>query len=86
MPLKRDQIKKIKALYYTNQGLFNIIGLIKFLIWPLLRGQGRNLGNFFVAILGQTIISQGHSEIIWPLVDTKIRASDKDLPVIKLKQ
>ena len=25
-PLKRGQIKKIKALYYTNQGVFNIIG------------------------------------------------------------
>ena len=34
-PLKRGQIKKIKALYYTNQGLFNIIGIIKFLIQPL---------------------------------------------------
>ena len=31
-PLRRGQIKKIKALYYTNQGLFNIIGLINFLI------------------------------------------------------
>ena len=31
-PLRRGQIKTIKALYYTNQGLFNIIGLIMFLI------------------------------------------------------
>ena len=31
-PLRRGQIKKIKALYYANQGSFNIIGLIKFLI------------------------------------------------------
>ena len=31
-PLRRGQIKKIKALYYTNEGLFNIIGLIKFLV------------------------------------------------------
>ena len=25
----RGQIKKIKALYYSNQGLFNIFGIIK---------------------------------------------------------
>ena len=31
-PLRRGQIKKIKALYYTNWGLFNIIGIVKFLI------------------------------------------------------
>ena len=31
-PLRRGQIKKINAPYYTNQGLFNIIGLIKLLI------------------------------------------------------
>ena len=37
------------------------------MIWPLLRGLGRNLGNFFVGIFVQAIISLGHSEIVWPL-------------------
>jgi hypothetical protein len=29
---------RIKELYYTNYWLFNIIGIIKFLIQPLFRG------------------------------------------------
>jgi len=37
-PLRIGQIKKIKALYYTNWGLFNIFGIIKFLIQPLFGG------------------------------------------------
>ena len=62
-PLKRCQIKKIKALYYTNQGLFNIIGIIKFLIQPHFRGQGRNAGKNFIGILVQTMTPQRHFEI-----------------------
>ena len=52
-PLKTGQIKKIKALYYTDQGLINIIGMIKFLIQPPFRGQGINPGNNFVGIQGE---------------------------------
>ena len=39
--LRRGQIKKIKTLYYTNQGLFNIFGLIKFFIQPLFQRLGQ---------------------------------------------
>ena len=59
-PLKRGLIKKIKALYYTNQGLFNII---KFLIQLLFRGQGRNPGKNFVGFLVQTMAPKRHFEI-----------------------
>ena len=62
-PLKRCQIKKIKALYYTNQGLFKIIGIIKFLTQPLLRGQGRNPGKNFVGFLVQTMALKSPFEI-----------------------
>ena len=62
-PLKRGQMKEIKELYYTNQGLFNIFGIIKFLIQPFFIGQGRNLGNNFVGISVQTMTPKGHFEI-----------------------
>ena len=42
LPLTRSQMKKIKALYYANWALFNIIGIIKFLIQLLFRGEVRN--------------------------------------------
>ena len=35
---KKRSNQKLKALYYTNYGLFNIIGIKKFLIQPLFRG------------------------------------------------
>ena len=38
------------------------------MIWPLLRGLGRNLVNFFVGIFVQTMTPKGHFEINWPLV------------------
>ena len=66
-PLKRSQIKKINALFYTNQGLFNIIGIIKFLIQPLFRGQGRNPGKKFVGFFVQTMTPKRHFEINSPL-------------------
>ena len=37
--LEKISNKKIKALYYTNLGLFNMIGIIKFLIKPLLEAR-----------------------------------------------
>ena len=51
--LKRGQIKKIKALYYTNQGLFDLFGILKFLIQPLFRGQGRKSLNKFRWLFGR---------------------------------
>ena len=62
-PLKRGQIKKIRALYYTNQGLFNIIGIIKFLIQPTFRGYCRNPGKNFVDFFVQTMTPKRHFEI-----------------------
>ena len=62
-PLKRGQIKNIKALYYTNQGLFNIFGIIKFLIQPIFRGQGRNPEKKFVGFLVQKMTPMRHFEI-----------------------
>ena len=35
---KERSNQKIKALYYTNYELINMIGVIKFLIQPLFRG------------------------------------------------
>ena len=62
-PLKRCRIKKIKALSYTNQGLFNIIDKIQFLIQPLFRGQGRNPGKIFIGFFVQTMTPKRHFEI-----------------------
>ena len=56
------QIKKIKALFYINYGVFNVIKCL-FFIWP----PGQTLSNFFVAILVQTMTPKGHFEISWPL-------------------
>ena len=56
-----NEVKNIQAAAYN--GARKVFGIIKFLIQPLFRGQGRNLGNFFVGILVQTMTPKGHFEI-----------------------
>ena len=52
---------KIKALYHTNSGLFNIEKCI--FIWPLFRGLGKN----FVVFLVDLKIPKCSFKIDWPL-------------------
>ena len=49
------------------------------MIWPLLRGLGRNLGNFFVGIFVQTMTPKGHFEINWPLLTHSYSISKYDV-------
>ena len=74
------QIKKIKALFYINYGVFNVIKCL-FFIWP----PGQKLSNFFVAILVQTMTPRRHFEINWPLTSSSY-VFDKDRPEIGTTQ